>query len=76
MDRSNLSDVERWRKRKSAGEKARIMLFGEFSGSGRKEVVQDPYYGGVDGFEAAYEQCRRFAINFLATTFPDIPPPK
>ncbi|KAI3326399.1 LMWPc-domain-containing protein [Xylariaceae sp. AK1471] len=75
MDNSNLSDLARWRSRKKADDKAKIMLFGEFSGTGRKEVVQDPYYIGRDAFEKAYEQCRRFSDNFLAATFPDVPRP-
>lgn len=48
------------------------MLFGEFSGTGRKEVVQDPYYIGRDAFEKAFEQCKRFSTNFLEQTFPDL----
>ncbi|RWA07518.1 hypothetical protein EKO27_g7577 [Xylaria grammica] len=44
--------------------------------SGRKEVIQDPYYGAGDGFKKTYEQCRRFSENFLALTFPDVPQPK
>ncbi|RDA90495.1 hypothetical protein CP533_3031 [Ophiocordyceps camponoti-saundersi (nom. inval.)] len=61
MDRSNLSDLERMRN----GGKAKVMLFGEFSG-GKAEPISDPYYGGRDGFQKAYEQCRRFANNFLS----------
>jgi len=34
-------------------------------GKGKAEVVNDPYYGGRDGFEKAFEQCSRFAKNFL-----------
>ncbi|KAG5936760.1 hypothetical protein E4U53_000153 [Claviceps sorghi] len=61
MDRSNLSDLKSLQK----GGKAKVMLFGEFSGTGKAEVVNDPYYGGRDGFEKAFEQCSRFAANFL-----------
>ncbi|KAI1488287.1 protein-tyrosine phosphatase [Biscogniauxia mediterranea] len=75
MDQGNLSDLERWHNRKNAAGKAKVMLFGEFSGTGRKEVVQDPYYVGRDAFEKAYEQCKRFSENFLAATFPDVPRP-
>ncbi|KAI1434202.1 phosphotyrosine protein phosphatase I superfamily [Xylaria sp. CBS 124048] len=73
MDHNNHSDVERWRSRKGVSDKAQVMLFGEFSGSGRKEAIQDPYYTGGGAFEKAYEQCRRFSENFLAKTFPDVP---
>jgi low molecular weight phosphotyrosine protein phosphatase len=48
------------------------MLFGEFSGKKKAEEVDDPYYGGRDGFEIAYEQCVRFSKNFLKQTFPDV----
>ncbi|GAW18040.1 hypothetical protein ANO14919_075090 [Xylariales sp. No.14919] len=75
MDNSNYSDIRR-RFRKGDEGKAKVMLFGEFSGSGRKEVIQDPYYGAGDGFKKTYEQCRRFSENFLALTFPDVPQPK
>ncbi|KAI8630027.1 phosphotyrosine protein phosphatase I superfamily [Xylariaceae sp. FL1651] len=74
MDQGNLSDLERWRNKKKADDKAQVMLFGEFSGTGRKEIVQDPYYVGHDAFEKTYEQCRRFSKNFLAVTFPDVTP--
>jgi len=59
MDRSNLYDLQRLRRRKPEG-KANVMLFGEHSG-GEVEVVEDPYYGGKEGFEVAYEQCMRFS---------------
>ncbi|KAI4859212.1 phosphotyrosine protein phosphatases I [Hypoxylon rubiginosum] len=74
MDNSNLSDLQRWnnRRKKSSSSKAQVMLFGEFSGTGRKEVVQDPYYIGRDAFEKAFEQCKRFSTNFLEQTFPDL----
>lgn len=74
MDNSNHSDIRRWRGRKTADGKAQIMLFGEFSGNDRKEVIQDPYYIGGDAFQKTYEQCRRFSENFLATTFPEVTP--
>lgn len=64
MDRSNLSDLQRLQ-RGNPDAKAKVMLFGEFSGKGKAEVVNDPYYGGRDGFEKAFEQCSRFAKNFL-----------
>jgi len=59
MDRSNLYDLQRLQQRKPAG-KAKVMLFGVHSG-GNVEVVEDPYYGGKEGFEVAYEQCMRFS---------------
>ncbi|CAL3967382.1 unnamed protein product [Diplocarpon coronariae] len=70
MDRQNLRDLQQVRPR--GGDKARVMLFGEFSGKKGAEEVDDPYYGARDGFEVAYEQCSRFSRNFLKETFPDV----
>jgi hypothetical protein len=64
MDKSNLSDLQRLQ-RNNPGGKAKVMLFGEYSGTGKAETVGDPYYGGNQGFEKAFEQCSRFARNFL-----------
>lgn len=62
MDRSNLSDLQRQAPKNA---RAKVLLFGEYAGTGKAEIVQDPYYGGREGFETAYQQCRRFAENFL-----------
>ncbi|KAK5634370.1 hypothetical protein RRF57_010084 [Xylaria bambusicola] len=72
MDNSNHSDIRRQYNSKGGGVKAKVMLFGEFSGTDRKEVIQDPYYIDGDAFEKTYEQCQRFSKNFLAATFPDV----
>jgi len=71
MDRSNLSDLQRMQQRKPGG-KAKVMLFGEYSGTGKAEAISDPYYGGRDGFEQAYEQAMRFSRNFLKDVFPEV----
>ena len=71
MDRSNLSDLQRMQQRKP-GSKAKVMLFGEYSGTGKAEIISDPYYGGRQGFEKAYEQATRFSKNFLRDEFPDV----
>jgi low molecular weight phosphotyrosine protein phosphatase len=71
MDRSNLSDLQRMQQRKPGG-KAKVMLFGEYSGTGKAEAISDPYYGGRDGFEKAYEQAMRFSRNFLKDVFPEV----
>lgn len=70
QDRENLRDLQNIHSR--AGGKAKVMLFGEFAGQKKAEVVQDPYYGARDGFEIAYEQCTRFSNNFLKEVFPDV----
>ena len=63
MDAHNLRDLQRIHQR--VGGKAKVMLFGEYSGKKKAEEVDDPYYGGRDGFENAYEQNLRFSKNFL-----------
>ncbi|KAL8343400.1 hypothetical protein RB601_004347 [Gaeumannomyces tritici] len=75
MDRSNLKDLQQMKaslkRLKGQDSRAKVMLFGEFSGTGRVEVVSDPYYGGDDGFALTYQQAVRFSENFLKETFPD-----
>ena len=74
MDDDNLEDLLELRNKEAqrrGGEAGlgRVMLFGEFGGKmrkgGRGEEVRDPYYGGRDGFETAYEQAVRFSKAFL-----------
>ncbi|KAK1468424.1 phosphotyrosine protein phosphatase [Colletotrichum melonis] len=74
MDRSNLRDLQNLQQRGHTDSKAKVMLFGEFSGGPRSEVVNDPYYGGDEGFAKAYEQCTRFSTNFLKHVFPNVDP--
>lgn len=69
MDRDNLRDLQRIHQR--VGGKAKVMLFGEYAGKKKAEEVDDPYYGGRDGFEIAFEQNMRFSKNFLKEVFPD-----
>lgn len=71
MDRSNLSDLQREARKKPQG-RAKVMLFGQYSGTSKIEVINDPYYGGSGGFEKAYEQATRFSKNFLEHIFPDV----
>ena len=73
MDRSNLSDIQNLQ-RSNPGSKAKVMLWGEYAGEGNRtpEIVEDPYYGGREGFKVAYEQCSRFTGNFLREVFPDV----
>lgn len=72
MDRQNYRDILDLRKRRKNGAgKAVVTLFGaweEKDGKPKKglgEEVDDPYYGGRDGFERAYEQCVEYGSNFL-----------
>ena len=72
MDEDNLLDlremVKRGRKKGvlSGEEREKGFLFGEFGGKDSEEEVQDPYYGGRDGFEIAYEQVERCGRGLLA----------
>ncbi|KAH7093782.1 low molecular weight phosphotyrosine protein phosphatase-like protein [Paraphoma chrysanthemicola] len=74
MDDDNLEDLLRLRQRevkKQGSEEGvgKVMLFGDFGGKkrrgGRGEEVDDPYYGGNDGFTIAYEQAVRFSKAFI-----------
>lgn len=70
MDENNLDDLRAEKRRAikkgslREEECGKIMLFGVFGGKGEEEVG-DPYYGGRDGFEVAYEQVSRFSKGFL-----------
>ncbi|PYH84797.1 protein tyrosine phosphatase [Aspergillus uvarum CBS 121591] len=81
MDKYNLRDLQETREavlasatKKSSGvaKVAEVRLFGDFGVGGALhervgggEVVQDPYYGGVNGFKEVYEQVTRFSRNFV-----------
>lgn len=65
MDESNLYNLnERIRSKTSTKNQAR--LFGEWN-TGKKfnQIVDDPYYGGIDGFEYNFQQCSYFSEEFL-----------
>lgn len=73
MDGSNAGDlrsmVRRAEKRGlidgGGGVEGKVRLFGEFGGRKGGEEVGDPYYGGRNGFEVAYEQVERFGRGLL-----------
>ena len=71
MDEDNLIDlrdmVKRAKKRGllSGDELNKVGLFGSFGGKSVDEEVQDPYYGGKDGFEIAFEQVERCGKGLL-----------
>lgn len=67
MDRQNLRDIERRRPKGSAGRRAEVRLFGE----GEGEVVEDPYYGGGEGFEVNFGQLERGATAFVEKVLGD-----
>ncbi|PKY06640.1 phosphotyrosine protein phosphatases I [Aspergillus campestris IBT 28561] len=76
MDTWNLTDLLELREavaKKSGEDKvADVRLFGDFGPGGKLnervgggEVVKDPYYGGVNGFEEVYKQVTRFSKSFV-----------
>ncbi|KAF8602680.1 phosphotyrosine protein phosphatase [Ceratobasidium sp. AG-I] len=62
-DGQNLSNLKSMAPSNS---KATIALFGSF---GDSKPIKDPYYGGINGFELAYEQCVRYSTGFLDQVF-------
>ncbi|ORX59415.1 LMWPc-domain-containing protein [Hesseltinella vesiculosa] len=61
MDESNLEDLQHM---KPKGSKAKVALFGEFDPQGER-IIEDPYYGGNDGFEHNFQQVSRASEGFL-----------
>lgn len=63
MDEANLANLNDIKPKKS---RAKLTMFGEYN-SGQKfnEIVDDPYYGGDDGFEYNFRQVWYFSEEFL-----------
>ncbi|OBZ87307.1 Low molecular weight phosphotyrosine protein phosphatase [Choanephora cucurbitarum] len=61
MDESNLSDLKRLQPK---GSKAVLKLFGEYDPEGEL-IIEDPYYGGNDGFEHNFRQVTRASEGLL-----------
>lgn len=63
MDTSNLSNLNRITPVDSV---TRAKLFGEWNTDNKfKKIVDDPYYGGDDGFEYNFKQVSYFSEEFL-----------
>lgn len=64
MDRNNLANLQRIAP-KSA--KTKVQLFGDYKGNGYwvDKIVEDPYYGGISGFEENFEQFTVFSKHLL-----------
>lgn len=62
MDHANLRNVERLGRGS-----ARVALFGEWAvpGGGFGEEVEDPYYGGAEGFETVFRQVTAFSREWI-----------
>jgi low molecular weight phosphotyrosine protein phosphatase len=61
MDHHNLRDVQA---KKPPQSTTQIFLLGQFDPQGM-HVIEDPYYGGPEGFRINYEQCVRASHGFL-----------
>ncbi|EDO18307.1 hypothetical protein Kpol_1039p58 [Vanderwaltozyma polyspora DSM 70294] len=63
MDENNVRNLK---KIQPKGSKAKVMLFGDWNTSGKfNKIVDDPYYGGIDGFEYNFKQVSYFSEEFL-----------
>ncbi|KAJ3160172.1 hypothetical protein HDU86_001008 [Geranomyces michiganensis] len=62
MDESNLGNLMRIQPH---GSTARVQLFGDFDPK-KARIIEDPYYGGPEGFEYNYQQVVRCSEGFLA----------
>ncbi|KAI8638507.1 phosphotyrosine protein phosphatase I superfamily [Parasitella parasitica] len=61
MDESNLRDLESLAPHDS---KAVVKLFGEYDPQGER-IIEDPYYGGDEGFEHNFKQVTRASEGLL-----------
>lgn len=51
---------------KPKNSEAKVRLFGEWNIDGKyRKIVDDPYYGGDDGFEYNFKQIAYFSEQFL-----------
>lgn len=63
MDESNYYNLN---KIKPANCKSRLHLFGDWNTNNKfNKIVDDPYYGGRDGFEYNFEQLSYFSEQFI-----------
>lgn len=62
MDRSNLRDLER---AAAPGGRARLVLLRDFDPEPGDGEVPDPYYGGPDGFDRAFDLVDRCCARLL-----------
>ncbi|KAJ2711949.1 Low molecular weight phosphotyrosine protein phosphatase [Coemansia spiralis] len=62
MDQGNLDDLLRV---KPAGARAHVALFGSYSSQDEDRIIEDPYYGGTDGFRTNFDQLTRCSAGLL-----------
>ena len=68
MDNSNISNATSANR---ANGPAQILLFTQFAGMGDDLEIADPFYGGVEGFEAAYQMIKQASRGTLGRLFAD-----
>jgi low molecular weight phosphotyrosine protein phosphatase len=61
MDEDNMEDI---RAMQPEASKAKVELFGAYYGQ-ETVIIEDPYYGGKQGFEVNYEQVTACSHGFL-----------
>ncbi|ROO36330.1 low molecular weight protein-tyrosine-phosphatase [Salinisphaera orenii] len=71
MDADNLAVLERLA-RESADARARVALFGDYSGRHPRAAVPDPYFGGEDGFERVLDLIEDAAEGLLVEIRADL----
>lgn len=63
MDESNKRDLLRIQPK---GSKAQVELFGHWKKDPKfQTIVDDPYYGGINGFETNFKQLTHFSEEFI-----------
>lgn len=62
MDTNNIDSMKRFAPK---GTESKIQLLGDYHPDGA-QIIEDPYYlGGIDGFYANYDQCKKCCEAFL-----------
>lgn len=70
MDTSNKEDLLHMKPRNSP---TKVNLFGDWRTNEKfQKIVDDPYYGGINGFETNFEQLTHFSEEFLKKEIGDI----
>jgi protein-tyrosine-phosphatase len=64
MDDSNYQDIKELEK-KAKNPKSKILKYGYFDKEDKNCDVEDPYYGGMEGFENIFDQMSTYNETFL-----------
>ena len=67
MDGMNVQDLKRKARQVKVIDDVgdQISLFGSWDAASGGDEIDDPYYGGDEGFEMAFEQCVRFSRGWM-----------